>query len=213
MPLENLSQLDRGAALVALAEPDSHALTLVIAANLILDGELLDEDEDVQDEGSLRLLLEAQDVEITEENLVKVTGFLMALVSESFTTRPSDTIRLSSAITEGDPFLFEENPEDTEVMDILWALHQVDLLYEDDLVEELSESVLKMMHQLADGFAFDLEDYVASSDDEDTPDSPLLFMLDLRRRELADQLRALKVPAEWIDTDQRLVEMLALEPA
>lgn len=209
MPLNDLSQLNRSAAIELLQEPDAHALALVIAANLILDGELLDEDDEIQDEESLRLLLEAQDVEITEENLVKVTGFLLALVSEAFTSRPSDTIRLSSAITEGDPFLFEDNPEDMETLDILWAIHQVNLLYEDDLVEELSPAVLKTLHRLADGFAFDLEAYRESGEDEDFPDSPLLLLLDLRRRELASQLRTLGVPAEWVDTDERLVAMLS----
>jgi len=205
---DDLSPINRSAAEEILSDPEAHALAAVIAANALLDGDLLDEDDEIIEEEILRMLLAALGADAHEDNIIRIIGFLNALSSEVFVRRPRDFSLLSSAIVEGDLFYYEENPDEMMLADGLWALYQVDLLFEDNLVEELGPNVLKLLQRLSDGEGFDPAEFSEFSEGEAPPDSIATHLVDLRRKELAGQLNRLQVPVAWIDSDDELARLM-----
>jgi hypothetical protein len=204
----DLSSINIAVAKALLLDPDTHALAAALAANRILGGELIDDDDEIPDESELSLLFEVEGVEVDGLNVSRIVGYLNALASEEFIERPADLMRISSAIIEGDPFFYENEGEDVPLWCVLWAIYQVDLMLEDNIIDELSDRVKKHLQKMGREEAVDVASMMAGEGGGGEVTDELIEL----RKTLANQLRQLGVPSDWVDHDAALSAALIRNP-
>jgi hypothetical protein len=204
----DLSSVNIAVAKALLLDPDTHALAATLAANRILGGELIDDDEEIPDESELTLLLDSEGVEADKLNVTRIVGYLNALASEEFIERPVDLMRISSAIIEGDPFFYENEGEDVPLWCVLWAIYQVDLMLEDNIIDEMSERVKKHLQRMGREEAVDVNSMLAGEGGGGEVTEELIEL----RGTLANQLRELGVAPDWVDHDAALSAALIRNP-
>lgn len=202
--LPDLEKLDHNKSVEILGDSDTHALPAVMAACRILGDALLDDEQDIPDEHELNLLLETAGVEVHPDNVTRIIGFLNALTSELFVGSPAHLLRISSAIVEGDPFYFEESGDDVPLWCVLWSLYQVDLMFDENLLDELSDSVKAKLSQMGREEAVDVEAMMAGEGEDSEVKDELMELREI----LASQLQWLGVPPEWVDQDSDLAAFL-----
>lgn len=199
-----------------LADPGIDALTAVVAACAFLQDDLLDEDHQPYLPDELRLMLEAEHLDIPSEVLTKICGLLFAVSGDEFLDSVVHFRRFVASTVEGQVFSYDDEidpggEDEPSLSDVFWALYQADLLVADDLTDSLGPKIGQYINLLGQEEAHDapgLAQSLAEEPDdlqqmEDYTRANLVF----RRRRLAANLRELGCKPEWIaDLDPELAQ-------
>jgi hypothetical protein len=205
--LEAPDNLNRNAARALLVDPDTHALSALIAVTVFVGDDFLDEDGQPLAPYELREMLSPDKVLIADGNLDKVAGLLFAISGDEFLETPVIFSRLVAAVNEGDPMAYEEEDDEPTLPEIFWTMYQLELLTEDEITMELGERVQRYIAQLAANEAEDVEALL--EEEGEVLEAYTDRLLKFHKVSLAAQLRSLGCKPEWLDElDPDLGELL-----
>lgn len=88
-------------------------------------------------------LKEDFNAELTDENENKLNALIACLVTNFFFKDLSTFKSVSQTLTEGDPGLFDIIPDDPTLIEMLWAIYEVNLAYDDTDKETFSPEILQ----------------------------------------------------------------------
>ena len=206
--------LDREVARELLLDPDTDAFSALLSIMVFLRDDVLDEEGQPYLEDELRMFLEADHVEVADENLTRACGLLYAISGDEFLENVQNFRRFVSAVNNGRLFDFEDDDEEPELPDVFWAIYLAELLVEDDLTEELDPRIGRYLQQLAEN---EVTDYPGLSqataeegDDVEQIEDYMTARLTFRRHVMAMKLKRLGCQPEWLaDTDPELAGIVA----
>ena len=124
---------------------DTSALAAFVAASLLYaspfdtDSPFFDEEGEILDYDSFIEVLKSKAPDIDEDNPHRIYGLLMASTGDMFFTDADKFEKLSGAIVYGDPYRFDD--EDPLLVELVWAIYQVDAMVEGDADDMLSAEV------------------------------------------------------------------------
>lgn len=204
--------LNRSKAQELLESPDTQALSALAAAASLIGDDILDEQGQPCLEEELTEMLKAEGTNPADVTITRICGLLYAVSGDEFLEDPDHFQRMVGAVVEGDLFSYEDE-EPPSIPDVFWALYQIGLTVEDDLVSELGPRVQRYLEKLAEDEAEDvagLQDVLSlegSSPEDLQPYADQLLIF--RRTKLASELRDLGCKPEWVaDLDEELAEAL-----
>lgn len=211
--LELPPSLNHSAAREILSDPESDALSCVIAASVFLQDDLLDDEEQPYTEEEMDQMLDAASAPTYSDNLGRIAGLLNAVAGDEFLESPAHFLRMVAAIVEGDIYAYEDDNDEPSIPDVYWALYLVGLATEDDIVDELSGKVKAFVMRLAEEEAEDVEALQEAIELEGSEPEDLQPYADrilfFRRRELAKRLVRLGCKSEWVaDLDEELATVM-----
>lgn len=206
------ANLNREAAARFLTDPYCEALTALVSAACFLGEDILEDGQPVS-ETDLQEMLDAENVRVIDDNLSKCCGLLFAISGDEFLESAPHFKRIIGAITEGDPFIYDED-EQPSVPEMFWAFYQINLLIEDDITEELSGKVLNFLEKVAEDEAEDQEALQVILDEDGADPEDLKpyaeQFLGYRMKKLAGELSELNCKPEWVgDMDPELAELMS----
>jgi hypothetical protein len=208
---DSFTSLSREAARRFLLDPYCEALTALVSAASFIGEDLLEDGQPVS-EMDLQEMLAAENVKALDENLSKCCGLLYAISGDEFLESVPHFRRIVGAVTEGDPFVYEEDETPT-VPEIFWAFYQINLLIEDDITQELGTRVTRYLERIADEEAEDQEALQTIMEEDGFEPEDLKpyaeKFLGHRMQKLALELKDLNCKPEWVaDMDPELAELM-----
>lgn len=210
----DLFNLDRVAAAKVLDNPDSSAIACYVASCAVLGkdedgGSPLfdDEDEQPEDPVAVHEMLRSAVPDYDPDNLQKIQGLVHAVAGDEFWSDPDHFTRMSAAILHGDPYYYEDEAEEPTLIELMWAIYQVDLLMEEDADELLEEPVLKFLTRLAEEQPIDLESLALEEDFTGPIEEYYQTLLRFRRIDLGRELVELGMTEDQIaELDEEMVQ-------
>jgi hypothetical protein len=196
-----------------LANPETDALSALLAMSCFLQDDVLDEDGQPYLEYELREMLDAAHVRASPENITRVCGLLHAIAGDEFLDTVVHFLRMLAAIVEGDAFAYEDDQNEPSLADMYWGLYLAGLLAEDDLLAEIGPRVERYIQRTAEDEAEDSDALQQFMDEQgDSPEQLESYtdeLLSFRRRLLATNLTALGCKSEWVsDLDPDLAQSM-----
>lgn len=181
-----------------LLSKDTSALASLVAMTGVLQDSfdaanpMFDEEGDILEFDALFEMLKVRSPDFDRDNLHRVFGLFMAATGSEFFSDPVHFERLVGAIVYGDPYLYEEDKKDPELVEMTWALFQVDRLLEEDASSLLEVPVLQWITQVAERNPDD-EDLVTRVDPDFEGNLAVgeayALLLNYRRIALAEDLK------------------------
>ena len=193
----------------AVLRKDSSAIACLVAASSLLRRPF-DRDEDgspfLEEEGeivsfeALQTILESVVPDVDVDNVHRIYSLLVAATGGEFFEDPDLFVRITGGIVYGDPYHFEEDQNDPLLVEMTWAIYQVDLLQEEAAEEMLSERVAERIVEITEENPADLE--ILNEIEPDFAGGVEEFyehLLRFRTAELRKDLRACGATEEFID--------------
>ena len=175
-------------------ERDCSALAALLAATALLGGgedfPLLDDEEQPVDFDVALELIQVACPRVDKSNVHRILGLLFAASGSEIFEDPDHMERFVGAIVYGDPYRFEEDQETPLLVEITWALYQVDALLEESVDDLLSEEVGARIAELVEDSPLDVALLQAVDPDfTGSADEFYALLLDSRLAALEEDLK------------------------
>lgn len=132
----------------------SATAALVAASGLVFTpfeetNPLFDDDGEILDFDAVDALVTSKVPDLDRDNLHRLYGLVTAAAGDEFFNDPDHFERMVGAIVYGDPYRFEEDMEAPSLVEMTWAIFQVDLMVEEDADSLLSDAVADRLAEIA----------------------------------------------------------------
>lgn len=183
---------------------DTSAMAAFVAASLLCasafepESPFFDEDGELLDYDSFLEILKAAAPDIDDDNPHRIYGLLMASTGDLFFTDADKFEKLSGAIVYGDPYRFDD--DDPLLVELVWAIFQVDLMVEGDADSLLEKEVGDRIVEITEDNPEDAE-MLAEIDPDFTGSVSDFYaqLLRFRKADLRGDLGKCGVPAEIME--------------